>query len=192
MTASLNQPAAIAPPAHPVLSALVNTAVCDNLARQARALLGSRDGVRGIDIDDVLQKTKHRAIERHESFDGSGRPVGPWLYGVLVNVVREEVRAASRQPAQQPADPTLWEKAAVAPPPRDVDTAADRSLVIQHLTRLSPDHRAIVRLRILDGLGLREIADRLGISHVAARMRFSRAMRHLQALAGASPKEERP
>lgn len=191
MATSVNPPPA-APPDDPVCAALDDPVVGDRLRRQALALLRQRAGVRSIEVDDILQKTTERALGRRGAFDGSGRPVGPWLFGVLVNVVREEVRAARRRPAQQPADATAWEVAAVAPAAPDADLADARVRAERYLDGLSPDDAAVVCLRFFDGLDLSVVAGRLGITHEAARMRFSRAMRRLRARAGTTPPEERP
>lgn len=190
MTASVSNLAA-SPPGEPVRAALDDPDVCERLRRQAHALLHRYAGVRSVDIDDVLQKTKLRAIECRAAFDG-GRAVGPWLHGVLVNVVREEVRGARRRPVQQPADPALWETAATAQVAPEVDIANERLRAERFLNLLSAGDREVVRLRFFEGASLRDIAARLGIEYVAARMRFSRAMRRLQELAGASQTEERP
>ncbi len=187
MTVAVNKLPSATSPENPVRAALDDPAVIDRLGQQAHAILHRRIDVRGIEINDVVQRTILRAIECRASFDG--RPVGAWLHGVLVNVVREEVRAAHRQPAQQPADSTLWAESAVAPPPQDADVAAIRTLVEQHLVRLSPDDQAVVRMRFFDELSLQDIAVKLNIRYVAARMRFSRALRRLQELACTTPEE---
>jgi RNA polymerase sigma factor (sigma-70 family) len=189
MTVVGNKPPPATPPEDPVRTALEDPVVRNRLGQQAHAILHKRTNVRGIEIDDVVQKTILRAIECRASFDG--RPVGAWLHGVLVNIVREEIRFANHQPVQQPADTSLWAGSVVATAPQDADLAAIRTFVEQHLIRLSPDDRTVVRMRFFDGLSLQDIAVKLNIGYVAARMRFSRALRRLQELARTSP-EERP
>jgi RNA polymerase sigma factor (sigma-70 family) len=179
MTVVGNKQPTATSPEDPVRAALEDAGLRDRLVNQARAILHRRKDLTGIEIDDVVQKTLTRAMEGQKRFDNNKRPVGAWLHGVLVNVVREEIRAALRQPRQQPADSDVWAESAVAPFPQE-DTTPVQTSVEQHLSLLSPNDQAVVRMRFLDELSLQDIAVRLNIGYVAVRMRFSRAMKRLQ------------
>lgn len=191
MTVAGNDPLTAAPQDDPVRTALVDPAVGERLLRHAHALLRRQTYAHGIDVDDVLQKTKLRAMEIRSTFT-TGRAVGPWLHGILVKVVLEEHRAAQRQPAQQPVESTRWENSIAAPDGPDGDAIATRAMAERCLNRLTASDREIVRMRFFDGLGLQEIAERLNITHTAARARFSRAMKRLHELAETSNPEDRP
>ena len=51
---------------------------------------------------------------------------------------------------------------------------------IAQLARFSPNVRALIYLRVIDGLAYDEIASMLGVSASSARMKFSRALRSIR------------
>ena len=185
MTTIANSPPPAASSEDAVRAALDDPAVRAKLLAHARAVFRGRHA----DAEDAVQEVFTRAWARRHTFDPAGGPAGGWLYGFAANVFQEMFRAAARRPVQPPADPAAWEPAVVAP---DADLADARLRAERHLNRLSPGDREVLHLRFFDELNLPAIAVRLGITYEAARMRFSRAVRRLQNLAGASPTEERP
>ncbi|MCP3915518.1 MAG: sigma-70 family RNA polymerase sigma factor [bacterium] len=58
--------------------------------------------------------------------------------------------------------------------------AENRERVLAAIARLKDDHRAVIALRHLEGLPLKTVGERLGISEDAARMRVCRAELALQ------------
>jgi RNA polymerase sigma-70 factor (ECF subfamily) len=54
-----------------------------------------------------------------------------------------------------------------------------RQVVAGELSRLRPDQRRAVELRVIDDLSYSEVAQRLGVSEKAARMRLARALERL-------------
>ncbi|MDB5311568.1 MAG: polymerase subunit sigma-70 [Gemmataceae bacterium] len=187
MSASVNNPPSAAPPEDPVRAALDDPVVRVKLLAHARAVFRGQNA----DAEDAVQEVLTRALARRHTFDPATGSAGGWLFGFAANVFQEMFRAERRRSAQQPADQAAWEMAAVAPTAPEADIADERLRAEHHLSRLSTDDRDIVRLRFFDGLSLPDIATQLGISYVAARMRFSRAIRRLQDLAGVGPKEDR-
>jgi RNA polymerase sigma factor (sigma-70 family) len=63
---------------------------------------------------------------------------------------------------------------------RVVDREALRSACAEALQTLPPMRRRAVRLRIIDGLDYRDVADRLGCSEQAARAHVSRGLKRLE------------
>ncbi|NUR31995.1 MAG: sigma-70 family RNA polymerase sigma factor, partial [Catenulispora sp.] len=91
------------------------------------------------------------------------------LFGwVRTIAVREAVRVARRATRDLPSEP------AELPAPGDALLAAD---VRDVLARLSPEHRAVLTLRDLDGLDENEAAALLGVPVGTVRSRLSRARR---------------
>ena len=89
------------------------------------------------------------------------------LYGWVRRIaVREAVRVARRRARQQPAE--LTELPAPGSPELGVD-------VRDVLDRLSPEHRAILMLREVEGLDERAAAEVLAVSVGTAKSRLSRA-----------------
>jgi len=89
------------------------------------------------------------------------------IYGWVRRIaVREAVRVAQRSAKVRPA------QAAELPAPGSAELAAD---IRDVLDRLSPEHRAILVLREVEGLDERDTARVLGISPGTAKSRLSRA-----------------
>ncbi|MFE0461228.1 RNA polymerase sigma factor [Kitasatospora sp. NPDC058965] len=89
------------------------------------------------------------------------------LYGWVRSIaVREAVRCARRAARQRPAELTEL------PAPGDPQLAAD---IRDVLARLSPEHRAVLLLRDLEGLDERETAALLAVAPGTVKSRLSRA-----------------
>ena len=89
------------------------------------------------------------------------------LYGWVRRIaVREAIRVAQRSARQQPAE------LAELPAPGSPELAVD---VRDVLDRLSPEHRAILMLREVEGLDERAAAEVLEVSAGTAKSRLSRA-----------------
>ena len=98
-----------------------------------------------------------------------------WLHRLLVNSCLDEARRRRRRPIEveiQPIDePALVDSAGAL---------ADRDLVERALSRLDPEHRALVVLHYYLGYPLPEAATTLGITLPAAKSRLHRAMQGLR------------
>jgi RNA polymerase sigma-70 factor (ECF subfamily) len=89
------------------------------------------------------------------------------LYGwVRAIAVREAVRHAQRAARQRPAE------LAELPAPGDPQLAAD---IRDVLARLSPEHRAVLLLRDLEGMDERQTAELLAVPPGTVKSRLSRA-----------------
>jgi len=100
-----------------------------------------------------------------------GRPPLPWLYTVAKRRFADELRDRSRA--------ARW----VRLPSRQI--AYDERLqtvLLAAFARLPESQRSVVVLKLVRGLSFEEVAGALGISEAAARMRFSRALKHVRAL----------
>jgi RNA polymerase sigma factor (sigma-70 family) len=134
----------------------------------------------GTDAGDLVQKTflhVHRA--RHD-FD-RGRAFRPWLYTIALNVRREEGRRRLRKREvavdfQEPGGP----EPAVEP---SASSASDR-LVRRALGLLSASQREVVILHWFEGLSFPEIAEMLGATNSAVKVRAHRAYGELKKLLG--------
>ncbi len=98
------------------------------------------------------------------------RPFKPWLYAIAVNKCREWFRGPS-VPVTGPLDEAA-PTAPAAPGPSPVDTAIateTAALVAAAVTRLPAQQRAVVVLRIWDGLSYAEIAQVVGRTEATVR-----------------------
>jgi RNA polymerase sigma-70 factor (ECF subfamily) len=97
------------------------------------------------------------------------RPFKAWLYGIAVNKCREAFRGRLRlfMPLD---DDSLTIPVTSAPSPADTLVATETStLVATAVTRLPQQQRAVVVLRIWDGLSYAEIAEIVGRTEATVR-----------------------
>lgn len=94
------------------------------------------------------------------------RPFKPWLYAIAVNKCRAAFR--SRPPAATP----LSDQDAFAPDaaPPDAAIAGETARLVSHaVTKLPPQQRAVVVLRVWQGLSYAQIARVVGCNEATAR-----------------------
>jgi RNA polymerase sigma-70 factor (ECF subfamily) len=196
MTPALRQ-SHVGSPADPVQAALDDPDVRRGLLDHARALLARWLASRPVAVREeaaleAVQDSGLRALQKRHEYDSTIGPIRGWLHGIMAKVLFEIARSLGRQPAQSPEDSAAWERLAADLRPQAVEAVPDRLAVSEYLARLPVEHRRILELRFLDGLSHNEIATRLGISPVNARVRLSRALAAAKVRAGVSPEEERP
>ncbi len=114
-----------------------------------------------------------------------------WLYRIAHNVALDWLRARKNRPGPEfddtiPAS-AIEPGAPTAPHPeiRPDDRLAGTELAARinsALSQLSPEHRAVVLLRELDGLSYEEIAERLGVAVGTVMSRLFNARKKLQTL----------
>lgn len=118
---------------------------------------------RAEDAQDATQSAFIKAFRSLPRFRGDSG-VKTWLYRIAVNEAMSLVRSRRNTAG-------LSDEPGPAPEPALVERLA----VEQALTRITPDHRAVLVLRFWEGLSYEEIAGVLQISLSAAKMRLHRA-----------------
>lgn len=127
---------------------------------------------------DLVQKTFLHVHRARRDYDQE-RPFKPWIYTIALNVRREEGRRfmRSREVPVDPQDgPEIGVEAAVS-------SASDR-LVRRALGELSDSQREVVLLHWFEGLSFPEIAELLGATVSAVKVRAHRAYGELRRLLG--------
>ncbi len=113
-----------------------------------------------------------------------------WLYRIAMNVTIDWVRKkrvageAEFDDAVPPGDIEPGAPTAPRPellPARQLENAEIRARIDEAITRLTPEHRAVILLREMDGLEYQEIADTLEISIGTVMSRLFYARKKLQA-----------
>jgi RNA polymerase sigma-70 factor (ECF subfamily) len=127
------------------------------------------------------QDAEDAAVERDDGFRC-------WLFVIARRVVANRHRHRVRHPDQSLAAATDLLDAAPTPEDLALD-ADDHRLVATLRTRLEPDERDLLELR-LAGLNDAEIAGVLGRSHGAVRQDQSRTIRKLRTLLGTGDRKE--
>jgi RNA polymerase sigma-70 factor (ECF subfamily) len=115
----------------------------------------------------VTAWTRFDELRDHDRFDA-------WFDRIVVNACRQRLRRRVLRPV------------AVADPPEvpladGATVRAERDVLRRALERLTPEHRAVVVLRHLEGYSTSEIAERTGEREGTVRSRLHYALRELRA-----------
>jgi RNA polymerase sigma-70 factor (ECF subfamily) len=117
------------------------------------------------DAEDAVQATFVRAFRALPQFRGDSS-ARTWLYRIATN---EALGILRRRRDSAPVDEVD------ASTPDGAAAVVERLAVRAALSRLTPDHRTILVLRLWEELSYTEIATVLGISLPAVKMRLNRA-----------------
>jgi RNA polymerase sigma-70 factor, ECF subfamily len=126
--------------------------------------------------EEVVQDVFARLWRNAGDYDSTKASVRTWLYAIARNRIVDARRRASVRPGLAPGE-------AEEPPEeldRELEQAVLRWQVAAALTRLSAEHREVIRLSHWGGLSLREIAERKGIPLGTAKSRAYYALQSLR------------
>jgi len=148
------------------------------------------DGRVGL-VEDVVQETYFRALDRIEQFDAKRGALGQWLLGIARNQVSDQFRQALRGPSF--ALPELLRTLDQQPLPDEAAERAElRAQVRMALERLSPNHRRVLLAKYEQSLSLDEIAAQENRTRKAvesllrrARQGLRKALRRISNIEGA-------
>lgn len=136
------------------------------------------------EAEDVVQETFARALERPPA--DTGRPWGPWLMHVAMNLARDKLRARKRR-----AYPGVWLPAVLELPEdaREQRTGEARYGELESVTMafllaieaLSPAQRSVLILREVLDYSIEETATVLGMSETNVKVTLHRARKRMEA-----------
>lgn len=139
------------------------------MRRFARSLTYHRE-----DADDLVQIAMERALGRSEQY-APGTRLDSWLFRIIKNAWIDEVRSRARR------DELFAPEEAGEQVGDDFAQAHQQRLAIQKaVSLLSEEHRLVVGLVLVDGLGYKEAADVLEIPVGTLTSRLARAREALQ------------
>lgn len=147
------------------------------------------------DAQDALQEAFLSAFRNIETFQGQAK-LGTWLHRIAINAALMRLRSQRRRPEQDLDDdidgllPRFLEGGHFASVPRPWSEPADepairaeiRRAVRAGIERLPESYRIALLLRDIEGLGNDELAEELGVSVNAAKIRVHRARQALREL----------
>lgn len=129
------------------------------------------------EAEDVVQWTFLQAWQRRASLRDPAR-LSAWLRRIATHRALRRIGRRSRlQDLDAHLDALVTQRSAFD----DVSHAEHRRLLRRSLTGLSPRQHDVVKLRTQRGLSFKEIGQRLGCSHVSARVNFTYGVRNLKA-----------
>ena len=151
------------------------------LVRYFIFLLGRRDLV-----EDLVQETWLRVLERGSSYDGCAR-FEPWLFTIARNLAIDQLRKRrmdSLDTHDHNGEPNQDALSPISPAPSPFEQAArteDAQRLAGSLATLEPIYREALMLRFQEDLSLKEIADVTGASVSTVSSRIYRALAVLRA-----------
>jgi len=139
------------------------------------------------DALDIVQDTFSKAFQSLDKFKGDSS-FYTWIYRIGVNLCIDHQRRESRYVQLGGEDDTNDE--VVPPSPEDLErdqpfenarSAEIGTRVAEAINELTPEHRAVILLREVDGLSYEEISQVLDCPKGTVMSRLHYARRHLQA-----------
>ena len=130
------------------------------------------------DALEIAQEAFFRAYKKIKSFQG-GSSFYTWLYRIAVNLAIDSQRRQKRNPLEfrETMDGLFEEQNEVARDPfSDVQDRELREKLISAINDLTPEHRAVIILRAVEGLSYKDIGEILGCSEgtVMSRLHYAR------------------
>jgi RNA polymerase sigma-70 factor (ECF subfamily) len=140
------------------------------LATLSRGLARPEDG------KDLTQQV-FLQLHRHRLDYDSTRPFRPWLYTIAFNLKRRYVRDLQRRPETELKDSLLALLGMESPAHARYEF---RELLLHALGQLAPETQELIALHWFGGLPLSEVAQLVGASESAVKVRAHRAYLTLQ------------
>lgn len=150
-----------------------------NVERYEASLIRYSCGLTG-DVEsarDVVQETFLKLCRQKPGKVGD--PPGPWLYRVCRNHALDLYRKRARHP-ENPIDDAYDLAGEEVSPDADAEAQDRRELVLALLKELSPTQREVVRLKFMEGLSYKEIAQVTGLRVGSVGVHLHNAMRRLR------------
>ena len=148
------------------------------VARTVIGMLGPGD-----DADDAGQETFVRFHQSLSSFRGESS-VRTWLVRIAMSTALNALRTQRRRTLRFIRDDAAIDSAVDPTPFETLSDTAQAERIREALDALSPEHRAVVVLRLLDERSTKETAEILQIPDGTVLSRLSRAIRQLRVTLG--------
>jgi len=151
---------------------------CDlrGIAGQIRPFVERR--VAAADVDDVMQEILQRVHTSVDTLDDDTR-FAAWLHRVARNAITDHHRRAGRRDAKHEAFATEWRDEA----DEQDDAAASLAVFVRAFVEMLPTpYREALQLTEIEGLTMREAAEREGVSVSGMKSRVQRGRRLLREL----------
>ena len=138
------------------------------------------------EAEDVAQEAYLRVHRSLRGFRGEAR-FETWLHRIVANVAMTNLRKRGRfgEPVEEP------DRVVRIPGGPSPDDVLERDEVRRALVALPPGQRAVVVLKDIYGFSAREVAEQMGTSEGAVKVRLHRARRNLKELVYGARSDDR-
>jgi RNA polymerase sigma-70 factor (ECF subfamily) len=134
------------------------------------------------DAQDVAQEAFFKAYTKIRGFRGQSG-FYTWIYKIAVNLSLDFLRRRKRDPLENVDGAEAAEESADRPsgePYRDLCNRSLREEIFQAIDELTPEHKAVMILRVLEGLSYKEIGRVLNCPEGTVMSRLHYARKQLQ------------
>jgi RNA polymerase sigma-70 factor (ECF subfamily) len=126
--------------------------------------------------EEIVQEVFTRVWRHAEGYDPTRGSVRTWLYQIARHAIIDMRRRASVRPPLALQEPRADDEVEGL----SIERAMLGWQVASALDRLSPEHRQVIRLAHVQGLSVREIAERCGLPEGTVKSRTWYALRSLR------------
>lgn len=134
-----------------------------------------------LDAEDIVQETYLRAWKHFDSF-AAGTNCRAWLFRIMFNVIKARGGAQARRAESALDDVPEWESQPSNVVRFDPNKKIEESEVLATIQQLSPEHRAVLWLVVVEEFAYREVAEMLDTPVGTVMSRLHRARRELRKL----------
>lgn len=139
------------------------------------------------EANDLVQQTFLQLHRARRDFD-TGQKLKPWLFTIAMNLKREYFRRKKRRPERSLEVESGLEPAVAA---RGAEQVEARRTLARALAELPGDQREVIELHWFDGLEFPEVAEVVGASVSAVKVRAHRGYVRLRQTLGETQLPER-
>jgi len=129
-----------------------------------------RFGLGVVEAEDVVQETLLALHLKRQTWDTT-QPLGPWIRAIARNKLVDAMRRRGRRGNEVDID--AFSEVLAAPV---ADDSGIRRDVARHLQALAPGQRSVVQAIAVDGVSIREAAQRLTMTEGAVRVALHRGL----------------
>jgi RNA polymerase sigma-70 factor (ECF subfamily) len=139
--------------------------------------------------EDVVSETFLAAVDSLKRLDPDSGPIYPWLIGIVRHKLQDWRRLRRRMSGSSETDCRLVSPVDSANPQDGLEAAESRRRIVLAMIALSDDERIVLEWKYIEGLTVREIADRTGRTEKAVENVLYRARRAFR-MAFQEPEED--
>ena len=134
-----------------------------------------RGGLRNDDANDLVQQAFLQLHRARNDFR-AGSALRPWIYTIALNLRRQFMRRLGRKPEQELEESTVEARSGVEDPDANLDARHVRAA----LAKLPEAQREVIMLHWFEGLTFREVAEVVGATPTAVKVRAHRGYAKLR------------